>query len=315
MSKIKSSKNNSKVFQIFQKNYWDNGQNISCVVAVFFDEDTSTFSYVLWHKDTKKAAVIDSVLNYNKNSGSITENSLQHIISYIKQEDLTLEWILETHIHADHITAGFFLKKYLGGKIAMGKKVKDVLKYWVPIFNTHEDTPLNGSQFDYLFDHEEIFFIGSIAVRVVFTPGHTPACVSYNVGPMIFVGDTLFMPDIGTARTDFPGGSSEILYHSIHKIFQQPPETEIFICHDYPPESRGPQCFSTLKDQKENNVLINESISKQEFCEKREKKDKGKEVPALLFPSLQINLRGGSFGLPEKNGLHYIKIPINSKIK
>lgn len=277
----------------------------------FFDTETATFTYVVSDANTKKSAIIDSVLNYDPDSGKTKTTSADQVIAYLQEQKLNLEWILETHIHADHLTAASYIKGKMGGKTGIGSKITQVLDFWVPIFNTSNDTPLDGSQFDKLFADNEIFQLGNTSIKALHTPGHTPACASYLIDDALFVGDTIFMPDLGTARTDFPGGSASTLYDSIHRIFNLPDETKIFVCHDYPPEGRGPSYLSTIKEQKEKNILINEKISKKEYVNRRNKRDEGKPVPKLLLPSIQTNLRLGSFGKPESNGVNYIKIPIN----
>jgi glyoxylase-like metal-dependent hydrolase (beta-lactamase superfamily II) len=280
-------------------------------IKTFFDPDTATFTHVVSDPSTQKSAIIDSVLDYDPYSGRTKTNSADQVMAYINEEKLSVEWILETHIHADHITASHYLKEKLGGKIGIGSKIKDVLALWVPIFNTNKDTNLDASQFDHLFEDGEVFKLGNVDVTVLYTPGHTPACSSYLMEDAIFVGDTIFMPDIGTARTDFPGGSAEILYDSVKKILSLPHETRIFMCHDYPPEGRNVTWVSSVKEQKEKNILIHNGISKQEYVAARNQRDYGKTVPKLLLPSIQANLRAGTFGEPEDNNIRYIKIPVD----
>lgn len=280
-------------------------------IKTFFDSDTSTFTHVVSDPNTRKCAIIDSVLDYDQYSGRTNTKSVDQVISYINEEKLSSEWILDTHIHADHITASHYLKEKLGGKIGIGAKIKDVLALWVPIFNTNKDTPLDASQFDKLFQDGEVFKLGNVDVKVLHTPGHTPACSSYLIEDAIFVGDTIFMPDIGTARTDFPGGSAASLYDSVKKILSLSDETRIFMCHDYPPEGRDVAWLATVKEQKEKNVLLHDGISKEEYVAVRNKRDEGKAVPKLLLPSIQANLRAGTFGEPEDNKVRYIKIPVD----
>ena len=280
-------------------------------IKTFFDSETATFTHVVSDISTQKCAIIDSVLEYDQYSGRSKTKSADQIISYINEEKLCVEWILDTHIHADHITASHYLKEKLGGKIGIGAKIKDVLKIWVPIFNISKDTSLNATQFDCLFEDSEIFKLGNVDVKVIHTPGHTPACVSYLIEDAIFVGDTIFMPDIGTARTDFPGGSAEILYDSIKKLLSLPDKTRIFMCHDYPPKGRDVSWLSTVEEQKKYNILLHDGISKTEYVIERTKRDEGKAVPKLLLPSIQVNLRAGNFGAAEENSIKYIKIPLN----
>ena len=277
----------------------------------FFDSDTATFTYIVIDEETNKCAIIDSVLNYDMSAGKTSTSSIEKIISYVQENDLEVEWILETHVHADHLTGSHFLQEQLGGRIGIGEHIKDVLKLWVPIFNTFRDTSIDGLKFDHLFKDGEMFTIGSIEVRVMHTPGHTPACVSYIIEDTVFVGDTIFMPYVGTARADFPGGSAKALYNSIQKILALPGETKIYTCHDYPPEGREPGCISTVAEQKETNSMVRDGISEQEYIEARNARDKGKAVPRLLLPSIQVNMRAGDLGDPEDNDVQYIKIPLN----
>lgn len=276
-----------------------------------FDPDTATFTYIVSDEETNKCAIIDPVLDYDMHDGKTSTSSAEKVIAYVKENNLEVEWILETHAHADHLTGSHYLKEKLGGKIGIGEHIKEVLKFWVPVFNTANDTPLDGSQFDHLFKDGEVFKIGSTQVKVMHTPGHTPACASYLIEDSVFVGDTIFMPYVGTARTDFPGGSAEILYQSIQKILSLPEGTKIYTCHDYPPEGREPSGMSTVAEQKAENAMVHDGVSQQEYIAAREAKDKGKAVPRLLLPSIQVNLRAGDLGKPEDNNIQYIKIPLN----
>lgn len=285
---------------------------MSITIQTFFDKDTATLTHIVSDIKTKKAAIIDPVLNYDLYSGTSHTQSADKIIAYINEHNLELHWILETHIHADHLTASHYLREKLGGKIGIGLRIQDVLKLWVPIFNTSNDTPIDGSQFDCLFEDNESISLGATSIKILYTPGHTPACASYLIDNVIFVGDTLFMPDVGTARTDFPGGSAQTLYDSIQRILSLPENTRIYFCHDYPPADREVCYFSTVKEQKEKNILIKSSISKAEYITARNQRDQGKPVPHLLLPSIQVNLRAGTFGKSESNGVQYIKIPINT---
>lgn len=280
-------------------------------IQSFFDTDTATFTYVVADMPTHTAVIIDSVLNYDQFTGRTKTDSADAVIAYLKDNHLKAEWILETHIHADHLSASRYLKEKIGGKVGIGSRIKEVLQYWVPIFNTGADTPLTTAQFDHIFTDNEIVSFGNTQIKVLHTPGHTPACASYLIEDAIFVGDTVFMPDVGTARTDFPGGSAEMLYDSIQRIFSLPDETRIFTCHDYPPSGRDPQSLSTVKEQKNRNIFINSTISKDDYITKRNARDQQLAPPRLLLPSLQVNLRAGSFGNPEDNGCQYVKIPIN----
>jgi glyoxylase-like metal-dependent hydrolase (beta-lactamase superfamily II) len=277
----------------------------------FFDQETGTLTYIVSDAATQHCAIIDSVLNYDMSAGKTYTRSADELISYVRNNDLIVEWILETHAHADHLSAAAYLKESLGGKIAIGEHIRQVLDYWVPIFDTAKDTPLDGSQFDHLLIEGEVFYIGKLPVKVLVTPGHTPDCVSYYIQDAVFVGDTLFMPSVGTARTDFPGGSAEQSYDSIQKILSLPGETRIFTCHDYPPEGTPPAFMSTVNEQKKQNQMIRDGISRSAYVLARNKKDENNSVPRLLLPSIQVNLRAGQFGVLSDNGVQYIKIPLN----
>ena len=277
----------------------------------FFDKETATFTYVVSDPATHKCAIIDSVLDYDMNAGKTATVSADKVIAYVSEQELNVEWILETHAHADHLTASHYLREKLGGKIGIGEHIKEVLKFWVPLFNTEHDTPLDGSQFDHLFKDGEAFTIGTIEVKVMHTPGHTPACLTYLMGDAAFVGDTIFMPYMGTARTDFPGGSAQTLYRSIQKLLSLPENTRIFICHDYPPQGQSERYVSTVADQKAGNSMVHDGVSEAEYVAARNAKDVGKAVPRLLLPSIQVNLRAGDLGKAENNGVQYIKIPLN----
>lgn len=282
-------------------------------IKCFFDQQTATWSYVVSDIVTRKCAIIDSVIDYNQFSGHSSYDSVVKIEEYIKEQNLSVDWLLDTHIHADHLTASSYLQKKFGGKIAIGARIKEVLNLWVPIFNTERDTSLNGSQFDVLLEDGAEFYIGNLPVKVLHTPGHTPACLSYIINnEAAFVGDSLLMPDLGTARTDFPGGSAEVMFDSVQKLYQLNPQVKIYVGHDYPPEGRGKQCHATVAEHLENNILINQNTTKSEYVKIRNARDRNKDVPKLLLPSLQYNLRAGSFGEAEDNGRCYIRIPVNA---
>ncbi|MDP3560515.1 MAG: MBL fold metallo-hydrolase [Legionellaceae bacterium] len=281
-------------------------------IQTFFDENTYTFTYIVIDKKTKKCAIIDPVLDFDFHSGKTWTASADKLIDYVKEHGLEVQWILETHAHADHLTGAHYLNQTFDAKIGIGEHIKDVLALWVPIFNIGSDTPLNGSQFGRLFKDGEHFTIGTLDVKVLHTPGHTPACVSYLINDeVIFVGDTLFMPYLGTARADFPGGNAEVLYDSIQKILALPGYTQIMICHDYPQGNQKPSNVSTVKEQKKQNIMINETIGKENYIVARNLRDSDLKVPKLLLPSIQVNLRAGYLGAPEENGVQYMKIPLN----
>jgi glyoxylase-like metal-dependent hydrolase (beta-lactamase superfamily II) len=275
----------------------------------FYDQETATFTYIVIDEKTQKCAIIDSVLDFDITSGRASTKQANLIIDYVKTQNLQLEWILETHIHADHLSASQYLKEKLGGKIAIGEKITEVIKFWTPIFNSSQDTKI--TQFDKLFNDNEKFFIGTIEVKVIHTPGHTQACATYLIEDCAFVGDVIFTPQNGTGRTDFPGGSAKDSYDSIQKLLKLPDETRIFVGHDYPDKDQQPQHFCTVLEQKKSNILINEKISEEHYILERNQRDIGKKVPKLLLPALQFNMRAGSFGEPENNSTFYIKIPIN----
>jgi len=278
----------------------------------FFDHDTATFSYVVIDEETNQCAIIDSVLNYDMNSGQISFESINEIVEFVNGNNLTVQWILETHAHADHLTGSHYLKEKLGGQIAIGQHIKEVLQFWVPLFNYQDHTPLDGSQFDYLLGDSECLSIGKIKCRTIHTPGHTPACLSYVIGDNVFVGDTIFMPDVGTSRADFPGGNAETLYNSVKRILSFPDFTKLYLCHDYPPNpEEGARHIVTVGEQNEKNIMINRAISKEEYIKLRSERDASLAVPRLLYPSLQVNIRAGKLPEPESNGSQYIKIPLS----
>ena len=282
------------------------------IVKDFFHEDTNTFSYVVRDPATKACAIIDSVLDYDPASASTSTIHADKIIAYIKEQGLTVEWILETHVHADHLTAAQYLKEELGGKIAMSQKIGIVQETFGAIYHL-DIKQWNAHQlFDYLFEDHESFQIGTLKAYNIPTPGHTPACLSYVIGDAVFVGDTLFMPDYGTARCDFPRGSAEQLYDSVQSLFQLPEDTRVFLCHDYLPETRESYvCESDIQTQKKQNIHIHQGISKTEFAQMRNQRDSGLNMPKLILPAIQINMKAGQFPEPEANGVSYLKLPLN----
>ena len=278
----------------------------------FFDNQTSTISYVVHDNIEKKCAVIDSVLDFDYSSGDIDYVNADKIISYVDQNKLNVEWLIETHVHADHLSASPYIQKKLGGKIGISEKISDIQNIFGKTFNAGTEFQRDGSQFDKLFKDNDEYKIGNINCKVINTPGHTPACTAHVIGNSIFVGDTLFMPDLGSARADFPGGDARQLYRSIQKILSYPDETRIFVCHDYPPSSRKVKWSTTVGEQKENNVHVKTSILEDEFVKIREARDKTLNMPKLIIPSIQVNMRAGNLPPPEDNGSVYIKVPINS---
>ncbi len=281
-------------------------------VKAFFDEATFTVTYVVSDKKTSRAVIIDPVLDYDAASGRTATTSADQVIAFITAKGLSIDWILETHVHADHISGAPYLKDKLGAQTAIGRHVKSVQSTFKKIFNLSDLVP-DGSQFDHLFEDGETFEVGSISGRVIATPGHTPACVTYIIGEAAFVGDTLFMPDFGTARTDFPGGSAAQLYASIQKILALPDYTRLFVCHDYKAPGRDVFAWETsVAAQRNDNIHINKTVSESEFVAMREDRDSQLGMPKLLLPSIQVNVRAGEFPAPEDNGVRYLKIPVNA---
>ncbi len=281
-------------------------------VTAFFDEATFTVTYVAADPESAHAAIIDPVLDYDPASGRTSTSSADAVAAFVGDNGLTVDWILETHVHADHLSAAPYLKDKLGGQVAIGRNVAAVQQTFKGVFNI-DDLATDGSQFDHLFDDGDEFEVGSIAGSVIGTPGHTPACITYVVGDAAFVGDTLFMPDFGTARTDFPGGDAGLLYDSIQKILALPDDTRLFMCHDYKAPGRDEFAWETsVAEQRETNVHINSKISRDEFVAMREERDAQLGMPKLILPSIQVNVRAGRLPEPEANGVSYLKIPLDA---
>ena len=284
---------------------------IKPVVKKFFDQDTNTFSYVVKDPTSNFCAIIDSVLNFDAPSGSTSFAAADEIIEYVNSNSLKVEWIIETHVHADHLSAAPYLKSKLGGKIAIGENVTIVQNVFGKVFNAGTDFELDGSQFDYLFKDNEIYKIGNIDAIAISTPGHTPACMTHIIGNSAFVGDTIFMPDQGTARADFPGGDAKILFKSIKKLLSLPNEMQLYMCHDYAPNGREIKYQSTIAEERAKNIHVNDKISEDEFVAMRSKRDKTLGMPRLILPSVQVNMRAGIFPKPDDNGTIYLKLPVN----
>jgi glyoxylase-like metal-dependent hydrolase (beta-lactamase superfamily II) len=280
-------------------------------IEAFFDDATWTVSYVVFDEPNGYCAIIDPVLDYDPKSGRTRTTSANKLIAFIEEKNLTTEWIQETHAHADHLTAAHYLKGRLGGKTAIGKEIPIVQETFRKIFNLETDFTPDGKQFDHLFADNEVFSVGKLNVKALSTPGHTPADLSYQVEEAIFVGDTLFMPDVGTARADFPGGSARRLFRSIRKILDYPADTRLFMCHDYPPQGRSPQWETSVGEQRANNIHVRDGIDEDRFVAMREARDRTLEMPTLLLPSIQVNVRAGLMPPPENNGISYLKIPLN----
>jgi glyoxylase-like metal-dependent hydrolase (beta-lactamase superfamily II) len=280
-------------------------------VKAFFDPQTWTYTYVVYESKGSACIVIDSVLNYDPKSGRTKTESADEVIAFIKENRLQLDWILETHAHADHLTAAPYIQEKLGGKIAIGDHITTVQGVFKGVFNL-DDVAVDGSQFDALIKEGESVRFGNLSFKALYVPGHTPACMAYEIGDSIFVGDTLFMPDVGTARCDFPGGSASNLYRSIQSILKYPPSTKLYMCHDYPPNGRPPAYQSTVADQKKSNIHVHDGITEEQFVAMRNKRDAGLEMPVLILPSIQVNIRAGHMPKPEGNGTAYLKIPLNA---
>ena len=281
-------------------------------VKAFFDPATWTVSYVVFDAPGGHCALVDSVLDYDPKSGRTRPDSADQLIAFVREQNLTVDWILETHAHADHLSAAPYLRKHLGGKIAIGGKITQVQHVFKGIFHLEPEFATNGSQFDHLFEDGDTFAIGALQAQALSVPGHTPACMAYQVGDAVFVGDTLFMPDVGTARCDFPGGNAHTLYQSVRKLLSLPPETRLFMCHDYPPEGRAAQWECTVADQRARNIHVHDGVSEAEFVAMRTKRDAGLAMPVLILPSVQVNIRAGELPPPEANGVSYLKIPLNA---
>ena len=282
-------------------------------IRAFFDEATNTFSYLVADPATKRAAVIDPVLDYDPKSGEVDVRSVEAVLAAAREAGYTVEWSLETHAHADHLSGSPYVKARTGAKIAIGENIKEVQRIFRPVFNA-TDLKTDGSDFDRLFKDGDRFKIGGLEVEVIHTPGHTPACISYKIGDVVFVGDTLFMPDYGTARADFPGGDAHKLYQSIRKLLSLPPRTRLFMCHDYKAPGRDSYAFETTVDeQRTRNVHVHEGVEENEFVAMRNARDATLAAPTLLLPSIQVNVRAGRFPAAEANGVRYLKIPVKFK--
>jgi glyoxylase-like metal-dependent hydrolase (beta-lactamase superfamily II) len=283
----------------------------SSVVTAFFDDTTGTVSYLVADPLSRRAAIIDSVLDFDAAAGRTSTRSADMILDHVRENDFSVDWHLETHVHADHLTAAVYLKGKLGGRIAIGEHVRMVQSVFRDVFNAEDEFVADGQQFDHLFKNGERFRIGTLEAQVIHTPGHTPACVTYLIGATAFVGDTLFMPDYGTARCDFPGGEAQTLYRSIQQIFQLPAETVLYMCHDYRPGGRPAMWQTTVAKERAENVHIHDGISEDAFVNMRKARDKTLAMPVLLLPAVQVNMRAGHLPPAEKNGIHYLKIPLN----
>jgi glyoxylase-like metal-dependent hydrolase (beta-lactamase superfamily II) len=286
--------------------------NTQAIVHGIFDKATWTVTYIVHSGVGTACAIIDSVLDYDPKSGRTSTTSADKVVAYVQANQLQVAWILETHAHADHVSAAPYLKKHLGGKTAIGTRITQVQKVFKGIFNLETSFKEDGSQFDQLLDSDEEFKVGELIGKVLFVPGHTPACVAYQFGDAVFVGDTLFMPDVGTARCDFPGGDAQALYASTQKILSLPPETRLFMCHDYPPNDRAVVFETTVAEQRAKNIHVHDGITEAQFVEMRTKRDATLDMPVLILPAVQINIRAGELPPNESNGVSYLKIPLDA---
>jgi glyoxylase-like metal-dependent hydrolase (beta-lactamase superfamily II) len=278
----------------------------------FFDPATWTVTYVVADSASRHAAIIDPVLDYDFKSGRTSTTSADQVLAYVADKGLHVDWILETHAHADHLSAAHYLRDRVGGRIAIGENIRAVQSTFKAIFNLERSFLPDGSQFDHLFKDGETFMIGDVVATAMWVPGHTPADMAYRIEDSVFVGDTLFMPDVGTARADFPGGDAHKLYQSIHKLLALPPETKIFVCHDYAPESREAAWQTTVAEQRAKNIHVHDGISEEAFALMRTARDAQLGMPTLILPSIQVNVRAGEMPPPEGNGVVYLKIPVNT---
>ena len=281
-------------------------------VQAFFDSPTWTVTYVVTDNSTRRAAIIDPVLDYDFKAGRTSTTSADRVLAYVAEHQLHIDWILETHAHADHLSAARYLKEHVGGRIAIGEHIRAVQATFKKVFNLERSFLPDGSQFDHLFKDGEIFRIGDVEATARLVPGHTPADMAYRVEDAVFVGDTLFMPDVGTARADFPGGDVHALYRSIRTLLALPADTTMYVCHDYPPASRAPQWQTTVGEQRAHNIHVHDGVSEEAFVAMRTARDATLDMPTLILPSIQVNVRAGDMPPPEDNGIRYLKIPVNT---
>ena len=281
-------------------------------IQPFFDPKTWTVSYVVNDLGTQKAAVIDPVLDYDFKSGHTDTNAADAMLEYVHAKGLTVQWILETHAHADHLSGARYLQEKVGGQIAIGEHIREVQATFKKLYNLERAFLPDGSQFDHLFKDAEVFRIGEVEATALLVPGHTPADMAYLVDDAVFVGDTLFMPDVGTARADFPGGDAHTLCRSMRRLLTLPPETRMFVCHDYPPKGREARWETTIAQQKASNIHVRDGINEEEFVAMRKARDATLEVPTLILPSIQVNVRAGQLPPADENGVAYLRIPLNA---
>ena len=278
----------------------------------FFDKQTGTVSYVVWDRATYRAAVVDPVLDYDFKAGHTSTHSADKVLAYLAHNALQVDWILETHAHADHLSAAHYLKDRVGGRIAIGENIRTVQTVFKKLFNLERGFLPDGSQFDHLFADGETFSIGEVEATALLVPGHTPADLAYLIDGSVFVGDTLFMPDLGSARADFPGGDARQLYRSIRRLLELPPDTKVHVCHDYPSEKREARWMATVAEHRASNIHVRDGISEDDFVAMRTRRDATLSMPTLILPAIQVNIRAGHFPPPEDNGVRYLKIPVDS---
>jgi glyoxylase-like metal-dependent hydrolase (beta-lactamase superfamily II) len=281
-------------------------------IQPFFDPATWTVTYVVYQEGQPECAVIDSVLDYDPNAGRTSTANADKVIAFVREHELRVEWILETHAHADHLSAAPYLRNHLGGRIAIGQNIRSVQGVFKKLFNLEPEFRPDGSQFDHLFEENEEFAIGGLSARALHVPGHTPADMAYQIGDAVFVGDTIFMPDVGSARCDFPGGDAHELYRSIRKLLDLPGATRLFVCHDYPPAGREPAWETTVCAQRKYNIHVHDGVSEEQFVAMRQARDATLEMPTLILPSVQVNIRAGELPPADSNGVRYLKIPLNA---
>jgi len=281
-------------------------------VQAFFDDKTWTISYVISDNATRHAAIVDPVLDFDFKSGSTSTKSADKVLAYVRDRGLKVDWILETHAHADHLSGARHLQEKVGGRIAIGEHIREVQATFKKLYNLDRNFLPDGSQFDHLFKDGETFMIGAVEATALLVPGHTPADMAYLIDGAVFVGDTLFMPDVGSARADFPGGDAHKLYRSMRRILDLPPQTRMYVCHDYPPKGRGSRWETTVAEQRAHNIHVRDGVSEEDFVKMRQSRDAALEVPTLILPSLQVNVRAGQLPPAEDNGVSYLRIPLNA---
>jgi glyoxylase-like metal-dependent hydrolase (beta-lactamase superfamily II) len=285
---------------------------MSALIEAFLDDASSTYSYVIYETDGGQCAIVDPVLDYDPAAGRTATTQADRIIAFVGQRQLQVQWLLETHAHADHLSAAPYLRRELGGKIAIGESISKVQGVFKTLFNLEPEFRIDGSQFDHLFAPDESFRIGNLNATALHVPGHTPADMAYLIdGDVILVGDTLFMPDVGTARCDFPGGNANQMFASIQKLLAFPASVRLYVCHDYPPEGREPRCMTTVGAQRQSNIHVRDGIDEAAFVDMRTRRDAGLGMPTLLLPAIQVNVRAGNLPPAERNGVTYLKIPLN----